>query len=158
MQNYDSDQKFPVFGFGGKLPGESKASHCFALNGDIFNPEVIGVQGILNAYHKSINVCGLFGPTYFTPVLQQINGHMQVKSADQSQYSQKYQILMIITDGDIQDLQTSIDEIVAASSQPLSIIIIGVGNGEFTIMDNLDADTKPLFSDKFKIYQTRDIV
>ena len=65
---------------------------------------------------------------------------------------------MIITDGDIQDLQTSIDEIVAASSQPLSIIIIGVGNGEFTIMDNLDADTKPLFSDKFKIYQTRDIV
>ena len=65
---------------------------------------------------------------------------------------------MIITDGDIQDLQTSVDEIITASDQPLSIIIIGVGNGEFTIMDNLDADTKPLFSDKFKVYQTRDIV
>lgn len=39
LQNYDSDQMFPVYGFGGKLPGKDNVSHCFALNGDIFSPE-----------------------------------------------------------------------------------------------------------------------
>lgn len=57
LQDYDSDQMYPVYGFGGKLPGSpdiSAASHCFALNGDIFYPEVNGIQGILNAYASSL--------------------------------------------------------------------------------------------------------
>lgn len=38
LQDYDADQIFPVYGFGGMLPNtpDGKASHCFALNGDIF--------------------------------------------------------------------------------------------------------------------------
>ena len=40
LENYDSDQKFPLYGFGGKLKDGTAASHCFALNGNIFNPEV----------------------------------------------------------------------------------------------------------------------
>ena len=49
LQDYDADQMFPVYGFGGMIPGspDQKASHCFALNGDIFAPEVSGVQGII---------------------------------------------------------------------------------------------------------------
>jgi len=47
LQNYDTDKKFPVYGFGGKCPGEIKASHCFALNGDIYNPECMGVEGVI---------------------------------------------------------------------------------------------------------------
>jgi hypothetical protein len=36
---------FPVYGFGGKIGNhpEGKPSHCFALNGDIYKPEVAGV-------------------------------------------------------------------------------------------------------------------
>ena len=44
-----------------------------------------------------------------------------------SQNDQKYMILMIITDGIINDMQLTIDEIVRGSSLPLSIIIVGVG-------------------------------
>jgi hypothetical protein len=40
LENYDSDKKFPLYGFGGVCPMDNKASHCFALNGNIFNPEV----------------------------------------------------------------------------------------------------------------------
>jgi hypothetical protein len=43
LQNYSQNKQFPVYGFGGKLKGDKEASHCFALNGDIFNPEVNGV-------------------------------------------------------------------------------------------------------------------
>jgi hypothetical protein len=43
LENYDADGMFPVYGFGGLLPDASKVSHCFALNGNIFNPEMSGV-------------------------------------------------------------------------------------------------------------------
>jgi len=47
---------FPVYGFGGQIPNNpaGKPSHCFALNGDIYAPEVSGVDGVLNAYYNSL--------------------------------------------------------------------------------------------------------
>jgi len=36
LQNYDTDKRFPVYGFGGKVNGQ--VSHCFALNG---NPQYV---------------------------------------------------------------------------------------------------------------------
>lgn len=67
-------------------------------------------------------------------------------------------ILMIITDGIINDMDKTIDEIVRGSSLPLSIIIVGVGSADFTSMDVLDADDEPLYSKKYKKYMASDIV
>ncbi len=39
-----------------------------------------------------------------------------------------YNILLIITDGEIHDMPSTKDLIVRASKMPLSVIIIGVGN------------------------------
>lgn len=50
---------------------------------------------------------------------------------EESQYNQKYNILLILTDGTIMDEQETIDQIVAASGLPLSIIIVGVGEDDF---------------------------
>jgi len=48
LENYDSDKMFPIFGFGCKVPMIlDKVSHCFALNGNIFNPEVPGIEGVI---------------------------------------------------------------------------------------------------------------
>lgn len=44
LAHYDSDQMFPVWGFGAKLPPTYAVSHCFPLNGREGNPEVQGVQ------------------------------------------------------------------------------------------------------------------
>ena len=46
----------------------------------------------------------------------------------------KYYILLIITDGLINDIDATIDEIVRASSLPISIIIVGVGDEDFSSM------------------------
>ena len=54
LEQYDTDKLYPVYGFGGQIPERAGTSHCFALNGDIFKPECIGVQGIINAYFSSI--------------------------------------------------------------------------------------------------------
>jgi len=67
-----------------------------------------------------------------------------------SQQQQKYNILLIITDGIISDLQSTIDQIVYGSDLPLSIIIVGVGSADFSAMDELDADEKQLYSQAFK--------
>ena len=66
------------------------------------------------------------------------------------QQSQKYNILLIITDGVISDLQKTIDQIVYGSELPLSIIIVGVGSADFSAMDELDADETPLYSSAYK--------
>jgi hypothetical protein len=62
LQEYDSDKKFPVYGFGAKLPS-GVVSHCWPLTGDETSPECAGVQGILDAYklaldHIALFVCG----------------------------------------------------------------------------------------------------
>ena len=65
---------------------------------------------------------------------------------------------MILTDGAISDLQNTVDEIVKGSHFNLSIVIVGVGNYHFREMDQLDADTKPLYSKHYKQFMARDIV
>ena len=80
------------------------------------------------------------------------------KAQEVSQLNQQYFILLLITDGIINDMQKTIDEIVNASSLPLSIIIVGVGNEDFESMNQLDADEEPLYSEKYKKIMDRDIV
>ena len=67
-----------------------------------------------------------------------------------TQANQKYNILLIITDGIISDLQKTIDQVVYGSDLPLSIIIVGVGSADFSAMDELDADEKPLYSQRYR--------
>jgi hypothetical protein len=51
-----------------------------------------------------------------------------------------YHCIVILTDGEIHDMQATVDLIVELSKLPVSIIIIGVGNEDFMKMQFLDAD------------------
>jgi len=46
----------------------------------------------------------------------------------QKEMEQTYHVLLILTDGEIHDMQQTIQLIVQSSRTPLSVIIIGVGN------------------------------
>ena len=50
-----------------------RATHCFALNGDIFNPECDGLDGVLATYQNALKRTCLYGPTYFNEVINEIN-------------------------------------------------------------------------------------
>jgi hypothetical protein len=52
--------------------------------------------------------------------------------------------MLILTDGEIHDMQETIDLIVRGSRWPLSIIIVGLGQDSFVNMKRLDADEEPL--------------
>ena len=40
-------------------------SHCFAMNGNVADPQVKGVEGVLDAYMKTTPVVNMWGPTHF---------------------------------------------------------------------------------------------
>jgi len=85
LEQYDTDKRYPVYGFGGRMPeSPTQTSHCFALNGDVFNPEVPGVGGILNVYRHAIQRVTLHGPTYFSPILRYVNGFCLQKAQEMS--------------------------------------------------------------------------
>ena len=115
---------------------------------------VSGVQGILDAYHYTLSQVDLYGPTNFSSILE---ATIQYASAGVSQERQQYHILLVITDGEITDMEKTIEKIVHASSLPISIVIVGVGTADFTKMETLDADDNPLV-DKYGKKMERDIV
>ncbi|KAJ6974444.1 protein BONZAI 3 [Populus alba x Populus x berolinensis] len=153
MQFYDSDRRFPAWGFGGKTPAGT-VSHCFNLNGSA-NFEVEGVEGIMDAYATALHNVSLSGPTLFGPV---INTAAQIAGRSVSNNNGKYLVLLIITDGVITDMQETKDALVRASDLPLSILIVGVGGADFTQMEILDADNGERLQSSTGRVATRDIV
>jgi len=51
---------------------------------------------------------------------------------------------MILTDGEIHDMKDTRDLICQAAHLPASVIIVGIGNEKFEMMQALDGDTEPL--------------
>ena len=154
LQQYDSDKQIPVYGFGAKLPPSNTiTSHCFALSGDCFNPEVAGIAGVFQAYKDALGAVTLHGPTRFVDILK-----LAGQFAEPLRGIAKYCILLLITDGVIEDFQASVDEIVELAHLPLSIVIVGVGSEDFSQMKILDADDHPLVSSVTGATMHRDIV
>lgn len=110
-------------------------SHQFPLNGNTDVPHCSGIDEILDLYRQALTQVQLYGPTNFASV---INNTASI--AKQYQDGKHYFVLLIITDGIISDMQNTINAIIDASKLPISIIIVGVGNADFTAMDELDSD------------------
>jgi hypothetical protein len=96
----------------------------------------------------------LSGPTFFAPMFQEINKFTELSF---KQDPDNYTVLLVITDGSIHDINRTIEEIIVGSELPLSIIIVGVGDADFTKMKKLDGDGTTLTSKNGKVSK-RDIV
>ena len=129
--------------------------HCFPLNCNFDNPEINGLDEVLKKYREALNNCQLFGPTFFHYFIDKMNqkAYQQVQNKD----FKRYHILMILTDGIIEDIDETINALVEASFLPISVIIIGIGNADFSNMNILDADEEPLYDDKNR-KASRDLV
>jgi len=134
LQHYDSDNRIPLYGFGAKMPPYyNVVSNCFSLNGNYFDPEVVGLEEVIKVYKEALTKYKFHGPTIFSDLLTMATDYVRSEQgADDDQ--QKYFILLIMTDGDINDFETTKDLIVKACELPLSIIIVGVGNHDFEKM------------------------
>jgi len=154
VEPYDSDRSFPVFGFGG-IPRHlnlNSTNHCFAMNGNASNPEIVGIQSIVQTYRMTLPQIGLGGPTLFGPLLTEFKNYVLSMQSTQS-----YQILLLLTDGTIHDMPQTIELICELSELACSIIIVGVGNADFSAMEELDGDDGRLRNSR-GVPAARDIV
>ncbi|XP_056141591.1 copine-4 [Lampris incognitus] len=145
-QDYDSDKMFPAFGFGARIPPNYQVSHDFAVNFNEENPECAGIQGVVEAYQNCLPKLQLYGPTNIAPIIQKVanSASLEVHTKEAMQYF----ILLILTDGVITDMADTREAIVQASHLPMSVIIVGVGNADFSDMQMLDGDDGILRSPK----------
>merc|ERR1712038_1694052 len=135
LADFDSDKKFPVWGFGAKYSGQ--VYHLFQCGPDA---EVDGIPGVLDAYHNTFQ-SGLVmsSPTVITEVITTAAAFARSgqEAADQ-EGKQKYTTLIILTDGAVSDVQATAESLEACSDAPLSIIIVGIGSADFSAMQFLD--------------------
>uniref|UniRef100_A0A4W6FTA9 Copine IVb n=1 Tax=Lates calcarifer TaxID=8187 RepID=A0A4W6FTA9_LATCA len=118
-QDYDSDKMFPAFGFGALIPPDFKVSHDFAVNFDEDNPECAGIQGVVEAYQNCLPKIQLYGPTNIAPIIQKV-----ASSASEEMHTKEAMEYFILPSCTPPHL-------------PMSVIIVGVGNADFTDITRL---------------------
>ncbi|KAG6763873.1 hypothetical protein POTOM_031317 [Populus tomentosa] len=136
MAPFDEDNLVPCFGFGDATTCDQEV---FSFHGD--QSPCYGFEEVLACYKKIAPNLRLSGPTSYGPVIEAAIDIVE-KSKGQ------YHVLIIIADGQVtkgtrdgelspQEEQT-IKAIVDASSYPLSIILVGVGDGPWEDMKRFD--------------------
>jgi hypothetical protein len=135
IAKYDSDQKFPVWGFGAKYSGV--IHHCFQIGNE---PELHGLKAVRDAYRNVFNTgLTMSGPTNLDEVIQIAAAKARSQQQHAQTYgSQAYKILLILTDGAVSDVEATKYAMQSASDAPLSIVIVGIGNADFSAMKFLD--------------------
>ena len=107
---------------------------------------------MIEIYRKTLPQIRLSGPTYFSPLLNEF-----ITMLRSQQGKTMYSILLILTDGAIFDMAATKDAIYELADLPCSIIIIGVGNANFSMMEELDGDEEGLCNSRGELVP-RDIV
>ncbi len=148
---YDYNQKFPVYGYGALLKNEFQTNMCFNVNMKQ-NPEIYTLINVLKEYRNSFKFLQLSEPNNFCPLIQKTIDNIRDENDPL-----KYHVLLILTNGIINDLKQTIDILVVGSYLPLSIIIIGIGNANFDTMASLYGASTPLINSQ-GTKKMRDIV
>ncbi|XP_019053698.1 PREDICTED: E3 ubiquitin-protein ligase RGLG2-like [Nelumbo nucifera] len=135
---FDEDNLIPCFGFGDATTHDEGV---FSFHSD--HTPCHGFEEVLACYKRIIPNLRLSGPTSFAPVIEAAIDIVEKSGG-------KYHVLVIIADGQVtrsvdtmegalspQELKT-INSIATASSYPLSIVLVGVGDGPWDDMKKFD--------------------
>ncbi|KAL5010525.1 hypothetical protein ScPMuIL_012830 [Solemya velum] len=145
LSQYNMDQKIAVLGFGARLEGESEVSHCFSLTGED-NMYVKGIEGVRDVYTRAVRKLTFAGPTCLSQILEK--ARLLASDVKIANSRQDYNILLVITDGILNDIDETVEKIIAASYLPFSIIIVGVGPADFNLMEQFNTTNIPLRSNR----------
>jgi len=125
LEPFDDDKLIPCFGFGDITTQDKTVFPYFP------DRSCNGFQEVLNRYNEITPALALSGPTSFAPLIR--NAINIVK-----QNGNSYHILVIIADGQVDNVKETSDAIVEATNYPLSIITVGVGDGPWDLMEEFD--------------------
>jgi len=134
LEVFDDDKLIPAYGFGDKTT-QDKTVFSFSTNPDGM---CRGFQEVLQRYNEITPQVKMAGPTSFAPLIRQ--AIQVVRNSGRG-----YHILIIIADGQVTpdgEFCNATNEtrkaIVEASNYPLSIVMVGVGDGPWDTMEEFD--------------------
>ena len=138
MSHYHYDELFPVYGFGAITNRNNPVPNmCFNINFNE-NPEIYTIDNVINHYHNCLKILSLSEPIQFCPVIRK-----EIEMITRENNLLIYHVLMILTSGSLTDLDETIEAVIEASYLPFSLIIIGIGDGDFTKMMKFDINAIP---------------
>ncbi|KAB2051803.1 hypothetical protein ES319_A12G078700v1 [Gossypium barbadense] len=150
LSPFDEDNLIPCFGFG---DASTHDKYVFSFYPD--HRPCHGFEEALARYKEIVPHIKLAGPTSFAPI---INASIDIVDSSNGQYH----VLVIIADGQVTrnpdvprgrlspQEQETVDSIIAASHYPLSIILIGVGDGPWDSMQQFDDNIPHRAFDNFQ--------
>ncbi|XVF43866.1 hypothetical protein PTKIN_Ptkin02bG0074700 [Pterospermum kingtungense] len=158
LSAFDEDNLIPCYGFG------DASTH----DQDVFSffPDerfCNGFEEVLSRYREIVPHLRLAGPTSFAPIIE-----MAMTIVEQS--GGQYHVLLIIADGQVTrsvdtehgqlspQEQKTIDAIVRASEYPLSIVLVGVGDGPWDMMREFDDNIPARAFDNFQFVNFTEIM
>ncbi|XP_052761626.1 uncharacterized protein LOC128204260 [Mya arenaria] len=124
LEPLDDDGIIPAYGFGDKGTPDRK---LFPLKPE---NDCDGFMEVMDVYNHVTPGLKLGGPTNLAPLIDEAV-HI-VKN------TKKYHILVIATTGQLACQAETVASIVTASNFPLSIIVVGVGDGPWDAMNDFD--------------------
>ncbi|KAG0469432.1 hypothetical protein HPP92_016132 [Vanilla planifolia] len=158
LSPFDDDNLIPCFGFG---DASTHDQYVFSFYAD--HHPCHGFEEVLARYRQIVPHLKLSGPTSFAPL---VDAAIDIVERSNGQYH----VLVIIADGQVTrnpdvlkghlspQEQATIDAIVHASFYPLSIVMVGVGDGPWHTMQEFD-DSIPLREfDNFQFVNFTDIM
>jgi len=130
LSGLDEDNLIPIFGFGDIT---TKNFDVFPLMPDNTGRYCKGFNEVLQVYSSYTPNVKMSGPTSFAPLI-----YKAISLVTQNQ-RKEYHILVIIADGQVSEPQETANAIIKASNYPLSIIVVGVGDGPWDEMEEYDS-------------------
>jgi len=140
LEDFDDDKLIPAYGFGDSSTSDRA---CFPFH-DGDRPSH-GVAAVLERYTEITKTINLAGPTSFAPVI-----HEAIRIVREEQC---YHILVIVADGQVTDASptgATAQAIIEASDYPLSIVVVGVGDGPWDVMETYDDELPERRFDNFQ--------
>lgn len=123
LSKFDDDHRVPMFAFGDSNTRDTSVRsmiYCGATSS----------REALNVYADYAKTVHLSGPTSFVPLIEKAISIVKRESG--------LHFLVIIADGAVTNIQKNAEAIVRASHVPLSIIMVGVGDGPWDTMEQFD--------------------
>ncbi|KAH3713075.1 copine family protein 1-like [Dreissena polymorpha] len=135
IESLDDDGIIPCYGFGDKVV---KGNCVFPLKKV---GECDGFSEVLDVYNAVTPQIKLGGPTNFAPLIYE--------AIEIVKRTRQFHVLVIVADGQVTSEAETIASIVDASGYPLSIIVVGVGDGPWDVMHDFDDKLPARLFDNF---------